>query len=153
MEGMLQGVLELLESAEILLDNGGNEAICAGLYTYAMEEYGKFLLVKQSSRVAGKVKIKYRKGFRNHPEKFRLAIENLPNECTNLGEFGFEKGFEQGFERGEVILNLEARMAVFYCDFTDSGDGIKSAPPVNKTMLKNAINKLRMIVLGINVNT
>ena len=34
----LAGVVQLLESSEKLLANKGNPAICAGLYTYAVEE-------------------------------------------------------------------------------------------------------------------
>ena len=79
-----QNILKLLESAEVLLDNGGNEAICAGLYTYAVEEYGKILLLKKCNISGGKVKIKYRNGFRFHPKKFTLAANDLPRECKTL---------------------------------------------------------------------
>jgi len=153
MKETLQRVLRLLESAEILLDNGGNGAICAGIYTYALEEYGKILLLKQSSHVNGKVKIKYRKGFRYHPEKFRLAINNLPKECTTLKKPAFNsKSFDPDiFDTEEVIADLEARMAVFYTDFLDSGDGVKPIPPVDKKLLKNAINILRKIAHGTNL--
>lgn len=153
MKETLQRILRLLESAEILLDNGGNGAICAGLYTYALEEYGKMLLLKQSSHVAGKVKIKYKNGFRHHPTKFRLAIKNLPNECTTLRRAIFDpKIFDSNiFDTEQVIADLEARMAVFYTDFLDSGDGVKPIPPVDKKLLKNAIDILRKIAHGTNL--
>ena len=144
----LQRSLTLLNSADILLDNEGDETVCAGIYSYAVEEYGKFFVLKQSGREDGNVIIKYSEEFTKHAKKFGLALSSLPPECINLGEFGFEKGFEQGFERGKTILNFKARMAVFYTDFTDSRDRVKPIPPVNKTNLKNAINKLRMLVLN-----
>jgi len=147
MQKTLEGVFRFLESTEILLDNEGNEVICAGLYTHALEEYGKFLALKQSDCVAGKVRIEYKDKFRDHTAKFRLAIENLPHECTIIGVIGFEQGFEQGFEREEIVSDLEARWGAFYTDFVDSGDDIKSAPPVDKKILKNALNKFRVIVL------
>jgi AbiV family abortive infection protein len=141
----IHGVLRLLESAEILLDNGGNEAISAGLYTYAVEEYGKILVLKQSKHVEGKVEIKYREKFRCHSEKFKKAIDDLPKECKTIGITGFEEGFEEGFERKYFLADFEARMDVFYCDFSDSRDGIEPIPPVDKQRLKNAINKLRAL--------
>jgi AbiV family abortive infection protein len=149
----LQGILKLLGSAEILLENGGNEAICAGLYTYALEEYGKLLLLKQYSPSAGKVKIKYKNEFLKHPPKFNVAIANLPPECLIIDVMGFEEGFEEGFERIEVAADFEARTAVFYCDVLDSGDGIKSVPSVDKTRLGKAIDRLRIITFGTDVNT
>jgi len=150
----LNGVFKLLDSAEILLDNEGNKAICAGLYTYALEEYGKIVLLKQSSHAAGEVEIEYRKGFLYHPKKFRLALENLPNECRTLYEAPFDaKDFESSdFETEDVIADFEARMAVFYSDFTDSGCNIQPVPPVDTRLLKNAINTLRTIALGTDLN-
>ncbi len=154
MQETLHGVLELLDSAEILLDHGGNEAVCAGLYTYAMEEYGKIVLPKQSSHMAGKFKVAYRHGFRNHRKKFDLAVENLPAECKTLRKPIFDPKIldPKVFDPKQIIADLEARMAVFYCDFTDSGSGIKLVPPVDTNLLKKAINTLRQIALGIDFN-
>jgi len=150
----LKGILRLLDSAQILLDNGGDEAVCAGLYTYALEEYGKILLLKQTSHVAGEVEIEYRKGFRCHRRKFRLALENLPNECKTLYEADFDaEDFESSdFETEDIIADFEARMAVFYSDFTDSGRDIKPVPPVDTKLLRNAMNTLQTIALRTDFN-
>ena len=88
MQKTMEQVFKLLESAEILLDKGG-EIIGAGLYTYAIEEFGKFLVLKKGRSLNGKVKIKYKNEFRKHPVKFRLAIDYLPRECTEIGVVGF----------------------------------------------------------------
>ena len=82
--GVLTLILKLLDSAQILFDNKGNVEICAGLYTYAVEEYGKIVLLKKSRKIDGHAKIKYFKGFRDHYTKFRLGIKNPPLECTTL---------------------------------------------------------------------
>ena len=148
MEETLHGILKLLESAEILLENGGDSAISAGLYTYAVEEYGKILVLKQSKHLNGQVKIKYKNKFRDHSTKFRAAIENLPSECITIGLIGFEEGFENGFQRKKTLSDWEARLAVFYCDFEDSGEDIKPPPPVSIERLRNAIVKLREITLS-----
>jgi hypothetical protein len=63
------------------------------------------------------------------------------------------KGLKKGFERINVSADFEARKAVFYCNFLDSRDGIQSPPSVNKMKLRNAIDKLKTIAFGIDVNT
>lgn len=144
-----QGILRLLESSERLLDNGGNEAICAGLYTYAVEEYGKLLLLKGYSPIAGKVEIKYKNEFRYHPPKFEKAIKALPGECLTLSRGVFDPAiFDPAIFDTGLVANLEARTGVFYCDFLDSGDGIKPVPEVDKELLRKAIGELRKTVLG-----
>ena len=146
----LNRIPKLLESAEKLLDNGGNEAICSGLYTYAVEEYGKVLLLKQCSPSDGKVKIKYKNGFLNHDEKFKVAAEALPEECKILSSGLWDSAIWDVdiFDTERVVADFEARMAIFYCDFLDSGDDIKPVPQVDKARLKKAINKLRLKALG-----
>lgn len=150
MQETLNGVFKLLDSAEKHLDNGGNEAICAGLYTYAVEEYGKILLLQQYKPSSGKVKIKYKNGFRNHVAKFSMAINNLPDECITLRQGVFVSGIfdPKIFDAGQ-IADCEARLAIFYSDFTDTDDNIKPVPSVDKNRLKKAINQLRTIALGI----
>lgn len=148
MQATLQGIIKLLESVERLLNNGGNEAICAGLYTFAVEEYGKLLLLGNYSPSSGKVQVRYKDEFRNHTEKFRIAIEHLPKECTRLYEAGFSDDFENGFEKIRVGADWEARLGIFYCDFTNSGDGIKPVPSVDKGRLKKAISQFETIALG-----
>lgn len=146
----LSGIVALLDSSKKLLENGGNEAICAGLYSYAVEEYGKILLLKQYNPTNEKVKIKYKDEFTKHEDKFDTAIRKLPKECVNLRRTGFEEGFENGFEHKEIIADFESRMAIFYSDFDDSGIEIKSVPPIDKDKLKNAIEKLSIIAFGMN---
>ena len=155
----LKGIMKMLDSAEKLLQSGGDEAICAGLYTYAVEEYGKILLLKQFSPSAGKVKIEFSgifKGQQAHKRKFKIAIKNLPRECTILRRGLFGPNFNpKFFDAAVVIADLEARTAIFYCDFIESEGAlaIKPIPPVYKESLKNAISNFRMIALIINVDT
>ena len=150
----LHGVLELLESAEKLLDNGGNKTICAGLYTFAVEEYGKVLLLNQYIPFKGKVKIKYNREFIDHTKKFEIAVKILPSECTTIHEGIFDEAiFDEEIFDVKQVADFEARMAVFYCDFSDSGDDIRPVPAVDRTLLKTAIGKLRAIAFAANMNT
>jgi hypothetical protein len=58
MQETLNGINALLDSVKTLLANGGNASICGGLYMYAVEEYGKLLLLKMYKPIGGKVRIK-----------------------------------------------------------------------------------------------
>lgn len=151
-EETLHGIWTLLDSAERLLESGGDEAICAGLYTFAVEEYGKLLLLRQYNPSDGKVKIEFRDIFRGHDKKFRKAIENLPRECKTLYSPWKLKDWHSKdiWHSKDVIADLEARKSVFYCDFVDSGDAIKPVPAVEDTLLRKAIVSFRKLVPEIN---
>lgn len=79
----------LLNDALLLIKDERKLAHAIGLYTFAMEEYGKALLLNECLRGA-KVKGKYRvpiKIFRGkiaHELKLDKAGEHLPNNCRNL---------------------------------------------------------------------
>ncbi len=143
-----QRILKLLDSAQILFDNKGNVEICAGLYTYAVEEYGKIVLLKKSRKIDGHAKVKYNKGFRDHYTKFRLGIKNLPLECTTLriGPFDSKIFDPKIFDTETVIADFKSRMSVFYTNFSESGANIESVPRVDEQKLKIAIVTLRKIV-------
>jgi hypothetical protein len=49
-----EGIKRKLNSARILVDH--DKEISAGLYTFALEEFGKLLLLKDSVRVANNTK-------------------------------------------------------------------------------------------------
>jgi hypothetical protein len=139
--------ITLLDFAEKLLDKNGNEVLCAGLYTYAVEEYGKLLLLKKYQPVNGKVEITYRDEFCDHYEKFKEASKLL-SDSTILRRPIFDPAiFDPAiFDTQAVIADFEARMAIFYTDFNNMGDGIVPVPPVERNRLKIEISKLRTII-------
>lgn len=89
MQETLNGIFALLDSVERLLQNGGNEAIAAGLYMYAVEEYGKLLLLKNYRPSSGKVTIGYKNEFRNHKAKFDIAVKRSFEGVHNLTQRRF----------------------------------------------------------------
>ena len=143
----LQRILKLLDSAQILLDNGGPVTICAGLYTYAVEEYGKIVLLRKSRKIDGHVRVKYKQGFRDHNTKFRFGIKNLPSACITLriGAFDSNVFDPKIFDTETVIADFKSRMSVFYTNFLESGINIESVPLVSEQKLKIAILTLRKI--------
>jgi hypothetical protein len=151
MQETLSGVIRLLESAEKSLNNDVDVAICAGLYTYAVEEYGKLLLLKNCKPSSGMVEIRYKDWFRAHRDKFSIAIRNLPDECKTLHRGAFSrKNFSPPDFDTETVVDFEARLAIFYSDFTDRGE-MKRVPPVDKDLLKKAISKFKTIAFGISI--
>lgn len=67
--------------------------ICAGIYTYAVEEYGKILFLNRLSRLpppnSDRLKVPYthrNKGFLDHKHKFPLALDDkdLSKACKVL---------------------------------------------------------------------
>lgn len=145
----------LATSAKILLNQNNMENrkwnindlpyVAGGLYTYAIEEYGKvlFLLEKKLSNNENII-INYNK-FTHHKPKFRRAFEKLPIECQVIHVGGFEsEGFEEeGFDT-DTIADFESRKAIFYSDFNN--DKVKELPEVNGERLETALKKFIDII-------
>jgi hypothetical protein len=131
--------------------------ICAGIYTYAVEEYGKirFLnnLSPSSSNKIIKVPYTHRdNGFLDHKHKFPLALNDpdLPELCKVL-RIDFEKG---DFDGDDFVLGLsatfDARLSIFYADFNGEEDysSIKQPTKVDRPVLKEAVEKFHEFIKG-----
>ena len=148
MRETLHGVIAMLDSANNLLKNNGDMRIVAGLYTFALEEYGKLLLLNQYKPSNGNVIVKYRNEFRSHDAKFDIALKILPDECKVLRQGSFSsKSYSPASFSTDQIADFEARLAIFYSDFTPSANGIISLPSVDKKLLEKAIFELKNVTL------
>ncbi len=79
----LDKVIDILNNVKILCKNSGSEIITLSLYTFAIEEYGKYLLLKkcfENNINQDKIDVDT-KIFRAHKLKFDAAINDLPEEC------------------------------------------------------------------------
>jgi hypothetical protein len=125
------------------------EDICAGLFTYAVEEYGKLLYLKSfspyspgSNKISFPYKMANKTGFLNHYKKFGLALEVLPETCKNLSTGGFtDTGFMQTGFTTPLIANFEARKRVFFADFTQDKNSIEMPPQVDRASLEKAVDE------------
>lgn len=147
------GIIKKLSAAKqnILIDI----EIAAGIYIYALEEFGKLLLIKESQTVEGKYIIKYRDGFRSHDFKFNKAFDYLQDngygECivlNNEGNFTSNSFSWKSFNIG-LIAQTEARLGIFYVDFVKSENDnyeILKIPTVDHNNLNEAINKLEEVI-------
>ncbi|HKI07188.1 MAG TPA: hypothetical protein VKA09_02225 [Nitrososphaeraceae archaeon] len=123
--------------------------ICAGIYTYAVEKYGKILFLNSLSPSSpnNKIIIPYtdNHGFLDHYHKFDLVLKDktLPDSCKVLREGGFTgSGFTSGFIR-ETPAGFEARKSIFYADFNkdDKYSSILEPPEYKRELLVKAVNE------------
>ena len=93
-DAILSGVRGLLSSAALLCRGAASSgadlpagllAAAGGLYTYALEEYGKLLLLDSLTEKGGIVSVPLQEMFRRHGKKFKAALDSLPKECRLLG--------------------------------------------------------------------
>ncbi len=155
-QSTIRGVMKLLDASQMLLLNNGNKEVCAGLYSYAVEEYGKYLRLTDCLKVQNGVELDYYDIFRErrHEKKFRRAIDDLKSkdawECTILAKGLFDPAIfdPKIFDtRPPVVVDFNARMGVFYCDLDDSKQSLRAIPEVDIVLLEKAIIKLREILL------
>jgi AbiV family abortive infection protein len=139
-----------LEATKRLLEfeDEDYDDICAGLQTYAIEEYGKLLFLKGLNPSPLDNKIRFanthnKQGFRDHDHKFELALKDkdLSNSAKVLSEGDFvPDDFVFGDFNMGSIPDMKARMALFYADFKDE-NSILDPPSVDRPVLKNAVDK------------
>jgi hypothetical protein len=144
-------IIHNLEAIKQLLKVQGYEDVCAGLYTYALEEYGKILFLKDSQHIlpenSNKIKFRYKLkknksdkksyGFLAHDDKFSRMLKDkyLLNSCKVLSKGGFEPNdFVLGDVEMGLIADMEARMALFFADFKDK-NSILDPPQVERSLL------------------
>lgn len=149
------GIIKKLSTAKQNIDI--DTEIAAGIYIYALEEFGKLLLLKESQLVDGKYIIKYREEFLSHNFKFKKAFDYLQNngygECivlNNDGAFTPDAYSWESFTIG-LLAQTEARLGIFYIDFTKSENedneyDIMEIPTVDQNKLNESIYKLNRVI-------
>jgi len=123
--------------------------VAGGLYTYALEEYGKLLILRSLQPDEGKVQIDYGL-FTNHSEKFKKAIENLPKECITISKGLFDPNIFNSkiFNTEGTIATFNARKGIFYADL-DNENKLMMTPHVDTPTLKKALDKFSEIISDI----
>lgn len=121
-------IIHNLEATKRLLELGEDyKDICAGILTYAIEEYGKILFLNNLSPFLpphnNRVKVPYtsdNNGFLDPDHKFELALydKNLPYSCKVLRGGGFTfTGFTSTGFITDTLADFDARKSIFYADF------------------------------------
>jgi hypothetical protein len=125
--------------------------MAAGLYVYAVEEFGKLLLFRDAPLLNGMRKVTYRDEFVAHEMKIKKAFEYFRNNgfdaCIVLAQGCLEAS---ELEKGEFVIDLsadkDARLSIFYSDFIyyENLPVIESPPEVEPKMLQRAAEQLEI---------
>jgi AbiV family abortive infection protein len=147
-----------------IVERGGNGVLALGLYSFAIEEYGKSILLSElltKKQKMYRVSIQLFKGKKSHDLKFKKALSTLPPECTSY-EAGvvrsvphnetqtLEVGVKEKivaipsaltgiFSVGDLAVDFETRMNCFYLDWDDLQNKWKSPPKVLPEKLEETI--------------
>ncbi len=110
----IKKVNTIISDVEILCKNNGSESISVSLYTLAVEEFGKHLLLKKSFEAGPNKNQEYEidsEIFIKHPLKFQTAISDLPEECLKFRTYdvfheieGIPKSFKKRAEKTRDVL-------------------------------------------------
>ena len=148
-------VKKKLDAAKKLIES--DKEVSAGLYIYAIEEFGKLLLLDNSKLQDGKGKLNYRDEFVSHEVKFGKAFDYLQehdyNNCIVLndkGDFSPESFSWRNFIIG-LIPETEARLSIFYVDFLYTNEStndidIMKIPLIDVDILRKEINELESAI-------
>lgn len=162
----LLGALELAGYAKDIVERGGNTVLALGLYSFAIEEYGKSVffaeLLEKDSNYYSVPKILF-KGKTSHDLKFKKALSTLPSECTHyhvgktvsipypktkVEEMDIGARTEKmtitawtsgTFSIGGFPTDFETRMSCFYLDWNETKNRWNNLPSVMTDELVKAI--------------
>ena len=161
MEFIKDGILRKINAVKHL--QTADKDIAAGLYVYAVEEFGKLLLLRDAPLLNGKRKIKYAEEFVDHRTKIKKASEyfrrNNSNVCMILAQGcpGQTSDVDEG-NWDNVIVDIaadtEARLSIFYADFVydhDKNPVVESQPDVEPKMLQRASEQLEVVTDGLSI--
>ena len=135
-----------------------DKEIAAGLYVYAVEEFGKLLLLRDTQSLNGKRKVKYDKGFLDHCRKFTKAFDYFQKNGLDAC-----KVLALDFEINDAVLNdvyirllanTEARLTIFYSDFSHDNNQniiIEKPPAVDLSILRTATDQLEKATNGLRI--
>lgn len=147
------GIVKKLSAAKRNIEI--DKEIVAVIYIYALEEFGKFLLLNECQVIDDKYIVKYRDEFLNHNTKFRKAFDYLQDigysKCIILndeGSFSPDAFSWKSFTIG-LLAETEARLGIFYVDFIKSENDkyyLLKIPKVDSNKLNEAIDKLELVI-------
>jgi hypothetical protein len=148
MQNILNGIFHKLNAVKNFLTIDMN--IAAGLYIYAVEEFGKLLLLNNVNELDGMRRVIYEKEFLSHTKKFRAAFDyfqaNKYEACLVLSE-GDVVPSDVVWSDAIIglLANTGARLSVFYSDFAYDKNLnviIETPPAIDLELLQKASNEL-----------
>ena len=147
---ILSEIKKKIDTLKSMISTKLDEFVCAGLYTFVIEEFGKLILLRRSQRnKSNKMSIQYAREFTNHEVKFETALDYLQlngfEDAYILNDYGgfSAKSFSwKGFSIGQLV-NLETRLSLFYSDLVLDAKSrnvdISKPPFIDKAFLERAV--------------
>jgi hypothetical protein len=148
MQNVLNGIFRKLNAVKNILTI--DMYIDAGLYIYAVEEFGKLLFLKNVNELDGMRRVIYEKEFLSHTKKFKAAFDYLQaNKYDARLLLSVGDVVPSYVVWSDVIIgllaNTGARLSVFYSDFAYDKNLnviIETSPAVELELLQKASNEL-----------
>lgn len=140
---LLENIIYLLESLSENPYRKDNVQLAAtGLYTHALEEYGKLVLLNSIEPVNGRIVLDtIRSELRDHDVKIQLALEDLPEECGRVVKGAFQStSFQSDSFQTYDSLDWYTRLDIFNTDIDGNGN-VHPTPRIDLDGLKNAIDE------------
>jgi AbiV family abortive infection protein len=178
----IQKAKQLADSALKLLDSddGNDHTNALGLYTLAIEEFGKAVILKEecfvdNDAVTQKVPMSIFTGNKAHDRKFEEAMKRLPRECKNI-RVGTYLAFPSGKptkvrlgREGPYIrvppdksgnffatytTNIDMRLSCFYVDWDETKRRwVFNMKVEKKEELRKALNKFKEKIVDYEIVT
>lgn len=169
----LSNSLTLAGYSKDIIERGGNTYLSLGLFSFAIEEYGKSIML---SEIASSKQKEYSvptvlfTGKKSHDHKFNKALSSLPKECTYFdsgvaltnspsltkskpwgvdahGEsLSSPKATTETFSMGDILIDFETRMNCFCLDWDDEKNSWKSPPKALPDKLLKSISEFENFV-------
>jgi hypothetical protein len=149
-KGIRGTIWYLLESIRYLLEDLANnqshkmntQLTVTGLYTHALEEYGKLVLLNSIEPVGGRIVLdSIRNELRDHNVKMQLALEDLPAECGRVVKGAFDSGaFSSASFQTHNSLDWNTRLDIFNTDIDEFGN-VHPTPRIDLNGLEEAIKE------------
>jgi AbiV family abortive infection protein len=167
----LSNALTLAGYSKDILERGGSAHLSLGLFSFAIEEYGKSAML---SEIASSNQKEYFvpsilfTGKRSHDLKFNKALSILPKECScfdagvtftnppnesqthedgsNSDSAGIPKGTAGTSSVADILIDFETRMSCFYLDWDEEKNNWKSPPKVLAEKLTESISEFENYV-------
>jgi AbiV family abortive infection protein len=147
-------ITSLLHDAEIICKDVNNSKNAVGLYTIAIEECGKLLLLQDSLQFQRNADDKisldgeiFGKGLGHTKIKFNRILTNLPDDCKKIGNIvgGFSSGFSDAFQKTkqDISTDFQIRKDIFYVDWDNAKNGWKGGLDIESKDLLSVISSFK----------
>lgn len=141
-----------------MIDHNLDEYICAGLFTFIIEEFGKLIILTKCPRRSNNTReVNYAGQFTEHEVKFATALDYLQENgfeeaylLNNAGDFDPKSFSWKGFIIGQLV-DFDARLSLFYSDLERNTTGkiiVSKIPYIDKAFLGTAARTFQKAMDG-----